>query len=79
MPDSDDRERFEEIVAPLREDGRFTDPGRRRIRRLMFLCGIACCLVAVVLITAGGVTASVLAVIPWAVGMTLVLAGRPRP
>lgn len=66
LPEDEDR-RFAEIVADLR--------GRRR-GRASLLTGIALCLIAGALITFGGVKGAVLAVLPWLVGIILVVRSR---
>ena len=68
MPDVDDEaRRFQEIVAHLR----VRRPGRTTLR-----LGVALCLMAVALITFGGVEGAVIAVIPWILGLILVVRSR---
>ena len=66
LPDDEDR-RFAEIVSELR--------GRRR-GRASLLAGITLCLIAGALIAFGGVKGAVLAVLPWLVGIILVVRSR---
>lgn len=70
MPDADDEaRRFQEIVAQFRV---------HRRGRTMLLLGISLCLIAVALITFGGVKGAVIAVIPWILGLILVVRSRAR-
>jgi fatty acid desaturase len=69
MPDPDDERQFAEIVAQLRS--------RTRARRVL-IAGIVLCLVALLLITLGGVKGAVFAVIPWLLGLILVIRGSSR-
>ena len=69
LPDPDEERRFAEIVAEFRA---------RRRARIVMLTGIALCLAAVALITFGGVEGAVLAVIPWILGIVLVIRSRTR-
>ena len=74
MPDPDEQRRFEEIVAPLRP----RRPPRRAPGRLSLLAGLALCLIALLLITLGGVRGAVIAVLPWFLGIVLVIRSRTR-
>jgi hypothetical protein len=65
--DPEEDRRFAEIVAGFRV---------RRRGRLSLLLGVALCLAAVALIVFGGVTGTVLAVLPWLVGIVLVIRSR---
>ena len=80
MPDPDESRRFSDIVARLgAEDPRFATPAQTRARarrRRLFLAGLLLCLVAGGLIAFGGVKGAVLAVIPWILGIILVVRGR---
>lgn len=78
MPEDDEARRFEDIVADLRDEMQVSAPHRPARRRKMLIAGILCCLVAIALISFGGIKGAVLAVIPWLAGMFLVVAGRPR-
>ena len=69
MPDPDDERQFAEIVGQLR--------ARTRARRVL-AAGIALCLIALLLITLGGVKGAVYAVIPWILGLILVIRGNRR-
>ena len=69
MPDRD----FDEIVAALQADRR-----RRRRSRITLSTGVACVAVAIALLLAGGVKGAVYAILPWLIGMFLVIKGRPR-
>ncbi len=80
MPDPDESRRFLDIAARLgAEDPRFASPAQARARargRLMFVSGLLLCLVAGGLIAFGGVRGAVLAVVPWFLGIVLVVRGR---
>ena len=80
MPDPDESRRFSDIVARLgAEDPRFATPAQARARarrRRLFVAGLLLCLVAGGLIAFGGVKGAVLAVIPWILGIILVVRGR---
>jgi hypothetical protein len=69
LPDPDEERRFAEIVAEFRA-------GRRA--RVVLLAGVALCLAAIALIAFGGVEGAVLAVIPWLVGIIMVVRSRAR-
>lgn len=69
MPDQDDERQFAEIVAQLRS--------RQRARRVLVV-GIALCVLALLLITLGGVKGAVVAVVPWILGLILVIRGNNR-
>lgn len=71
VPDPDEQRRFEEIVAPLRP--RRTPRSRGR---LSLVAGIALCLAALLLITLGGVRGAVIAVVPWFLGLILVIRSK---
>jgi hypothetical protein len=77
VPGADESRRFDEIVAPLREEAHVAAPPVARSRRL-FIAGVVCCLAAAALFLFGRVTGAVLAVIPWLAGMTLVVLSRGR-
>ena len=66
LPDNEERA-FQEIVAHFRV--------RQRGRVTLFI-GIALCVGAAALITFGGVSGAVLAVIPWLVGIIMVIRSR---
>lgn len=75
MPDPRESEEFERIVSELRA----TDPqlGRSWWRRnAMLLAGLALCAVAVTLVAVGGVEGVVIAVLPWLLGLFLVIRSR---
>jgi hypothetical protein len=78
VPDDDESRRFEDIVADLRDENPAMVPPRPGGRRKLLIAGIICCIAAIALIAFGGTTGAVLAVIPWLVGMVLVVVGRPR-
>jgi hypothetical protein len=67
VADPDEDRRFAEIVAEFRA---------RRRGRLSLLLGITLCLAAVALIIFGGVTGTVLAVVPWLLGIIVVIRSR---
>jgi hypothetical protein len=67
VADPDEDRRFAEIVAEFRA---------RRRGRLSLLLGITLCLAAVALMLFGGVRGTVLAVIPWLIGIILVIRSR---
>jgi hypothetical protein len=69
LPDPDEERRFAEIVAEFRA---------RRRARVVLLAGVALCLAAIALIAFGGVEGAVLAVIPWLVGIIMVVRSRAR-
>ena len=69
MPDRDDERQFAEIVGQLRS--------RQRARRVL-AAGIALCVVALLLITLGGVKGAIFAVVPWILGLILVIRGNNR-
>lgn len=69
MSHADDERQFAEIVAQLRS--------RTRARRVL-IAGIVLCVVALLLITLGGVEGAVLAVLPWILGLILVIRGNNR-
>jgi hypothetical protein len=64
-------DQFDDIVAGLQADTR-----RRRRRRTGLWLGVALCAVAAVLVAIGGPKGAVLAVIPWLIGMFLVVRAR---
>ncbi|GAA2503108.1 DUF3040 domain-containing protein [Winogradskya humida] len=78
--DPDDAKRFDDIVNNLhQEDPGFTSafqPERRPPGRVPLLIGIALCLVALAMLSFGGVKGAVLSVFPWLIGMGFVLKGR---
>jgi hypothetical protein len=78
VPDDDESRRFEDIVADLRDEMPVSPPPRPGGRRKLLIAGILCCLLAIALISFGGIKGAVLAVIPWLAGMLLVVIGRPR-
>ena len=82
MPDPDESRRFADIVSRLgAEDSRFATPAQTRAQargRRIFWTGILLCLLAGSLIAFGGVKGAVLAVLPWFLGLVLVVRGR-RP
>jgi hypothetical protein len=80
MPDADETRRFEEIIAPLRDDPQFAiEPDvRPGGGRGLLIAGVACCVGAVALFLLGGLTGAVLAVIPWLAGIIMVVAARGR-
>ena len=67
MPDKNEERAFQEIVAQFRV---------QRRARLTLLLGIVLCLGAFAMITFGGIEGAVLAVIPWLLGITLVIRSR---
>jgi len=69
VPDRD----FDEIVAGLQADQR-----QRRRRRGTLFTGVFFVAVAIALLLAGGVKGAVYAILPWLIGMFLVIKGRPR-
>ncbi len=83
MPDPEESRRFADIVARLgADDARFATPAQARARarsRWMFLAGLALVLLAVALVAFGGVKGTVLAVLPWFLGLVLVVRGRSGP
>ena len=80
MPDPDESRRFSDIVAHLgADDPRFATPAQARARtrgRRMFVAGLLLCLLAGALVAFGGVKGAVLAVLPWILGIVLVVRGR---
>jgi hypothetical protein len=81
VADADERGRFEEIVAPLRDEAPFATPPPERSAtsaRTMLVAGAVCCAVAAAMVLFGGVTGAVLAVFPWLAGMALVVLSRGR-
>ena len=76
MPD-DEARAFDHIASQLRrDDPRFAEenpPARRRRGRIMLLTGVALCAVAVLLIAVGGPGGAVIALLPWLVGMIVVI------
>jgi len=69
LPDPDEERRFAEIVAGFRA---------QRRARVVLLAGVALCLVAMALITFGGVEGAVLALIPWLAEIIMVVRSRAR-
>jgi len=67
LPDKDEERAFQEIVAHFRV---------RRRGRVSLLLGITLCLTAAVLITFGGASGAMLAVIPWMLGIVTVVRSR---
>jgi hypothetical protein len=67
VADPEEERRFAEIVAEFRA---------QRRARLTLLLGIVLCLAAIVLITLGGIEGAVLAVIPWVLGIIIVVRSR---
>ncbi|WP_189079459.1 hypothetical protein [Mangrovihabitans endophyticus] len=71
MADESERLAFERIVENLRRD-----TSQRRRARLRLVVGVALCLTAAALITFGGIKGAVIAVIPWLIGLVLVVRSR---
>jgi hypothetical protein len=70
-------DRFEEIVAGLRDDPHFALPRRARSgSRVALAVGVLLCVTAAALVAVGGVRGAVLAVLPWIAGIILVLRSR---
>jgi len=67
VPDPDEERRFAEIVEQFRV---------QRRGRIILVVGVVLCLGAVALIAFGGIKGAALAVVPWLLGIVLVIRSR---
>ncbi len=80
MPENDESRAFARIVSQLRrDDPRFAadqPAGRRRRARVLLLIGLLLCAAAVSLIAFGGPKGAVIAILPWILGLVMVIRSR---